>query len=399
MKIPLLDLKRQYQTIKDKIEPAVLSCMQSGIYIQGAQVAGFEDEIARYLGVRNAVSVGNGTDALIIALRAAGVGKGDEVITTPFTYIATADAVTALGAVPVFADIREDTYNLDPSRIEEKITARTKAILPVHIFGQPADMDEILAIAEKHKIKVVEDACQAIGAEYKGRKTGTFGSLACFSFFPTKNLGCFGDGGLITTDDDRLAVICRALREHGGGKKGAAARDYMAGRPHKEEEAPADAAYNPFKYYNYLTGYNSRLDAVQAAVLRVKLPHLDEWNRLRARNAAFYRERLEGCGVILPAVAPGVTHIWHQFALRCRDKNGMIAFLAGKGISAGVFYPVPLHLQKAFDFLRYKAGDLPAAETITSQTVCLPIYPELTEEELGYIADCVLEFMKTCGKP
>lgn len=393
MKIPLLDLKRQYKNIRNEIEPAVISCMENGIYIGGRQVADFENAIAEYLGVRHAIGVGNGTDALVVALRAANIGSGDEVITTPFTFFASAESIAAVGAVPVFADICEDTFNIDPKSIEQKITPKTRAILPVHIFGCPAQMDEINAIAKKHNLLVIEDACQAIGAEYKGKKTGGIADMGCFSFFPTKNLGCFGDGGLITTNDDSLAMLCRAFREHGGGKNGAAARNILENKA-KAVEAPADAdpQYNPFKYYNYLIGYNTRLDAIQAAVLNVKLKHLDGWNQKRCENAAYYKKNIKNSKVKVPVLEGSFKHIYHQFALLTEDKEGLIHHLSGKGIAAGVFYPVPLHLQKALDYLGYKKGDLPVAEKITSQTVCLPIYPELTREELEYITEAVNEY-------
>ncbi|MDR3644313.1 MAG: DegT/DnrJ/EryC1/StrS family aminotransferase [Clostridia bacterium] len=392
MKVPILDLKRQYESIRGEIEPKVLRFLESGAYIMGEGVASAERELAAFLGVKHAVAVGNGTDALTIALSAAGVKAGDEVITTPFTFFATAEAVASLGAKPVFADIRAETLNLDPGCIEEKITPRTKAILPVHIFGQPAQMDEINAIAQKHGLTVIEDACQAIGAEYKGRKVGGLGALGCFSFFPTKNLGAFGDAGMITTDDDALAVICRALREHGGGRAGAEAKSLLEGKTERFDDMQADPMYNPYKYFNYLVGYNSRMDAMQAVILRVKLAHLNEWNRLRAEHAQYYLERLAGTGVILPKVGKGMRPVWHQFAVRTEYKQELGDFLREKGIASGVFYPVPLHLQKAFEGLGCHEGDLPVAEMVTRQSLCLPIFPELTQPELDYAADSIIEF-------
>lgn len=394
MKIPLLDLKRQYQQLKEELAPAVLDCMASGAYIGGEQVAQFESEIASYLGVKHAIGMGNGTDALTVALKAAGIGPGDEVVTTPFTFFASAETIAAVGATPVFADIDLATLNLDPNSVEDKITPKTKALLPVHIFGQPAQMEQLNDIAARHHLLVIEDACQAIGATLHDKHAGAMGDLACFSFFPTKNLGCFGDGGLITTNDDRLNVICRALASHGGGKNGKAARALLDGEAPetRQPQQNDDPMYNPYKYFNYLIGCNSRLDALQAAVLRVKLRHLDDFNRRRAQNAAFYNNRLEGCGAVLPAAAPGATHVWHQYAILHPQKDALIRFLAENGVAAGVFYPVPLHLQKAFTSLGYRPGDLPRAEQACAQSVCLPIFPELAEEELQYVADTVRRF-------
>jgi dTDP-4-amino-4,6-dideoxygalactose transaminase len=286
LQIPLINLKKQYETIKEDVDKNVLRVFSSAQYIMGENVKQFEKEFGEYIGVKHSISVGNGTDALIIALKALGIGQGDEVITTPFTFFSTAESVSAVGAVPVFVDVRRDTFNIDPAEIEEKITSKTKAIIPVHIFGQPADMDEINEIAQKHNLKVIEDACQAVGAEYKHKKAGALGDIACFSFFPTKNLGCAGDGGMIVTDDDNLAVVCRALRTHGSGENGQKAYNFLNGINEEVEEDKSEdnTVYNPLKYYNYLIGYNSRLDEIQAAVLRVKLPLLDGWNDKRRKK-------------------------------------------------------------------------------------------------------------------
>lgn len=393
MQIPMLDLKRQYAALEPELEPEIQACLRSGAYILGKPVAALERALADRLGVRHAVAVGNGTDALTIALHALGVGPGDEVITTPFTFFATAEAVAALGATPIFADVRPDTYNLDSESVRRRITPRTKAILPVHIFGQPADMDALTALAKEHGLPVVEDACQAIGAAVGGKPVGGLGDAACFSFFPTKNLGAFGDGGLLTTNSDRLATLFRALRAHGGGHTGAAARALLDGQ--SVPPAPGGAEnplYNPYKYYNYLIGYNSRLDTLQAVILNVKLRHLDEWNTRRARNAAFYQANIRREDVILPKQAEGTTHVWHQFALRTPYKAEMGEALAQKGIATGVFYPVPLHLQKAFEGLGYRPGTLPVAETLARETLCLPVFPGMTEEELAYVAAAVDAF-------
>lgn len=393
MRIPMLDLKRQYALLEPELEPKIRDCLRSGAYVMGKPVAELEQTLAAYLGVRHAVAVGNGTDALTIALHALGIGPGDEVITTPFTFFATAEAVASLGATPVFADVRPDTYDLDPESVRTRITPKTKAILPVHIFGQPADMEAINAIAHENGLPVVEDACQAIGAAIGGKKVGSWGDIGCFSFFPTKNLGAFGDGGLITTDSDHYATLFRALRAHGGGHTGAAARAWMEGTPlPPSPETSENPLYNPYKYYNYVIGYNSRLDTLQAVILNVKFPHLDTWNAMRTQNAAFYQEHILRDDIRLPQQAPGTTHVWHQFALRTPYKNEMGEALAKKGIATGVFYPVPLHLQKAFDYLHYRPGMLPVAETLAKETLCLPIFPGMTEEELTYVADAVNAF-------
>ena len=396
MKVNILDLTRQYKLIQEKVEQAVCEQMRSGAYIGGKAVVDFEEKFAKYLGVKHAIAVNSGTDALVISLKALGIKEGDEVITTPFTFFATAETIAMVGAVPVFVDVDEETYNIDPTKIEEKITDKTKAIMPVHIFGQPADMDAIQAIADKHNLVVVEDACQAVGAAYKGKMIGSIGDAGCFSFFPTKNLGAFGDGGMITTNDDRVAVICRALREHGSAQNGAKARFYLDGiEDELAGSASVDGLYNPYKYYNYLIAYNSRLDAIQARVLDIKLDYLDDFNQRRTDIAAFYNRELAECGEIaVPKVADDVKVVWHQYAFRCDDKDEMGNFLASKEVGSAAFYPVPLHLQKAFTYLGYKEGDLPVAEKITKQTVCLPIFPELTQEELEYIVESVKAFYK-----
>ena len=392
--IPFFDLTRQYAQIQKEVEPAVCAQLASCGYIGGKAVSEFEADFAAFCGVRHAVACNSGTDALAISLRAAGVKSGDEVITTPFTFFATAEMIASVGAVPVFADVDESTYNLDPAKIEEKITEKTVAVLPVHIFGRCADMDPIKAVAKRHGLKVIEDSCQAVGAEYKGKKAGSLGDAGCFSFYPTKNLGGIGDGGIITTNDDGIATVCRALREHGMAQNGARARALLSGE--KDELAGTvapDGLYNPYKYYNYLIAYNSRLDAVQAVVLNLKLKHLADFNARRRAIAAYYADALAGCGaLILPPPDPGC--VWHQYVLRAPDKEGLIAALGKKGVGCGNFYPVPLHLQKAFDYLGYKEGDLPAAEALCRQTVCLPVWPELTDGETAYIADSIKEIYK-----
>lgn len=394
MNVKILDLTRQYELIQEEVEAAVCEQMRTGMYIGGRAVADFEKKFAEYIGVKHAISVNSGTDALIIALKALGIKEGDEVITTPFTFFATAETVAMVGATPVFVDVDEATYNIDPSKIEEKITERTKAILPVHIFGQPANLNKIRDIANKYNLLVIEDACQAVGAALEGKRVGSIGDVGCFSFFPTKNLGGFGDGGMITTNDDNIATVCRAFKEHGMAQNGAKARYILDGvEDDLAGTVSPDGLYNPYKYYNYLIAYNSRLDAIQARVLDIKLDYLDGFNSKRTEIANFYEKELSSCvGIITPKVKEGMTPVWHQYAFRCDKKDEMGNFLASKGVGSAAFYPVPLHLQKAFAYLGYKEGDLPVAEMITKQTVCLPIFPELKQDELEYVVACVKEF-------
>ncbi len=292
MNIPLIDLQAQYKSLEEELNKAALEVLSSAKYIMGENVIEFEKEFASYIGVKHAISVGNGTDALVLALKAMGIKSGDEVITTPFTFFATAEAISAVGAVPVFVDVEKETFNIDVTKIEEKITNKTKAIIPVHIFGQAADMDEINKIAKKHNLLVLEDACQAIGGKYKRKNIGTLGDAACFSFFPTKNLGCAGDGGMIVTDNDDIAIIARALRTHGSGENGQKAYNLINNITEDIETAEGadDTVYNPLKYYNYLIGYNTRLDAIQAALLRIKLKEIDNWNSKRREIVEVYNK-------------------------------------------------------------------------------------------------------------
>lgn len=394
MKVPFLDLKRQYEAISREVEPKVLEVMSSCAYIGGEYVQKFENEVAEYLGSRHAIGCSSGTAALILALKACGVGAGDEVITTPFTFFATAESIASIGAIPVFVDVRQSDYNLDPNKVEEAITEKTKAILPVHIFGAPADMDRIVEVARKHDLKVIEDAAQAIGSEYKGRKTGTLADIGCFSFYPTKNLGGSGDGGMVTTNDDDLSVIIKALREHGAGKNGARASELLGGA--NEEIDTCEEVmelYDPYKYYNYLIGYNSRLDALQAAILSIKLKHLEEYNSGRARIATRYLAGLTD-KVIRPTYSAQDKTCWHQFVIRSDYKQELCTYLSENGVGSGTFYPVPLHRQKAFHKGNCKNPDvfLPNAEAISAQTVCLPIFPEMTDEEAEYVIDIVNRF-------
>ena len=393
MNIPLIDLKAQYKSISEDLDRVTKEVLSSASYIMGNNVTGFEKEFAEYIGVKHAISVGNGTDALVIALKSLGIGAGDEVITTPFTFFATAETISAVGAIPVFVDVEKDTFNINPAKIEEKITSKTKAIVPVHIFGQSAKMDEINEIAKKHNLKVIEDACQAIGGKYKNRKIGTLGDVACFSFFPTKNLGCAGDGGMIVTDDDNVATIAKALRTHGSGENGQKAYNLLNNIT--EEVATVqnadDTVYNPLKYYNYLIGYNTRLDAIQAAILRVKLPHIDSWNAKRRGIAQIYDEKLEDTDLVTPFISEENEPVYHMYIIQSENREAMLSKLKEKGVATGVYYPVPLHLQKVYKNLGYKEGDMPVSEYLSHRTFAIPVYPELTEEEVNYIVESIRE--------
>lgn len=391
MNIPLIDLRAQYNSISKELDKATIDVLSSAAYIMGKNVTEFEKEFANYIGTKHAISVGNGTDALVIALKALGIGEGDEVITSTFTYFASAECISAVGATPVFVDVEKDTFNIDPDKIEEKITERTKAIIPVHIFGQSADMDKINIIAKKHNLKVIEDACQAVGAKYKGKMIGTLSDVACFSFFPTKNLSCAGDGGMIVTSDDSIATIATALRTHGSGETGQKAYNLLNNITEEvvTSKSGDDTVYNPLKYYNYLIGYNSRLDAIQAAILRVKLPHLDKWNLRRREIAKIYDEELIDSNVITPIVREENDTVYHQYVLQSDNREEMLAKLKEKGIATGVYYPVPLHLQKVYTDLGYKEGDMPVAEYLSHRTFAIPVYPELSEEQIQYIVDSI----------
>ncbi len=394
MKVPFLDLKKQYERIREEVQPKLLEVMEGCAYIGGKYVQNFEAEAADYLGVKHAIGCSSGTAALVLALKACGICPGDEVITTPFTFFATAEAIASIGAVPVFADIRQEDYNIDPDKIEEAISDKTKAILPVHIFGAPADMDRIMEIAKEHRLRVIEDGAQAFGSEYKGRKAGTIGDAGCFSFYPTKNLGGCGDGGMVTTNDNDLAVILKAYREHGAGRNGARAFELLNGiqsEPVTKEQVTE--LYDPYKYYNYLTGYNSRLDALQAAVLSIKLKYLDTYHAGRARIAEKYLRDLTD-RVIRPVYRTENKVCWHQFVIRSEYKEDLCLYLSENGIGNGTFYPVPLHRQKAFNESNCKnsKADFPNAEKISSQSVCLPIFPEMTGEQIQYVIETVNKF-------
>ena len=367
--VPLLDLKAQHAQIREEVLAAVTRVIDSQKFILGEEVQALEKEIAAYSNAQFAIGCASGSDALLLALMAAGIGHGDRVITTPFTFFATAGAISRLGAIPVFVDIDPDTFNLDPELVKTAIESHEgiRAIIPVHLFGGCADMDPICAIAESRGIVVIEDAAQAIGAEYKGRRAGSLGEMGCFSFFPSKNLGGYGDGGMVTTNDPGLAERLKALRVHGCKKK----------------------------YIHEWVGVNSRLDALQAAVLRVKFRYLDEWSRRRQENADLYRKLLAeaGAGVIAPQAAPYQTrHIYNQFVIRCRDRNGLQVNLKEAGVGTEVYYPMPLHLQKCFADLGYKAGDFPISEKLAEEVLALPANPDVSGEDIRYICRTLAAF-------
>ena len=369
--VPLLDLQAQYRPLREELLAAIARVCDSQRFIMGPEVEALEQELAKYLGVTDSVTVSSGTDALLASMMAQGVGPGDEVITSTYSFFATAGCVTRLGATPRLVDIDPVTYNSDPAALRGALTPRTKAILPVHLYGLCADMDPILSVAAETGIAVIEDACQAIGATYKGRQAGTIGRAGCFSFFPSKNLGAFGDAGLVTTNDATLAHEIRLLRNHGAEQR----------------------------YYHKRIGGNFRLDAIQAAVLRVKLPHLARWTSLRRENAARYRRLFERHGlaslVTLPAEPSGYVHIYNQFIVRVPDRDRVRAFLTEHGIGTEIYYPVPFHLQECFASLGYRRGDFPNAEAAADSTIALPIYGELTEEQQDTVVRTLADALRT----
>ena len=387
--IPLMNVSRQYTSIKEEIDTIVLKVLASGAYILGDTVKAFEEAYADYIGVNYAVGVGNGTDALVIALKSLNIGKADEVITTAMSFFATAEAIAAVGATPVFVDCTEDTFLIDPQKIEEKITVKTKAIIPVHLYGQCADMDTILGIAEKYKLYVIDDAAQAAGAEYKGKKAGSMGDIGCFSFFPTKNLGCAGDGGIIVTNQKSVYRKSRAYRVHGSGLDGQFTYQSLQGIDSTEE---FDFKENLPKYYNFVIGYNSRLDALQAAILKTKLNHLDNWNKQRRIIAEKYNHQIFNPKVTLPYIAKENQPIFYVYMLKVKERDGFRKYLKENGIETGVYFPVPLHKQKVFESLGYQNGDFPNAEMVADHTVAIPMFPELSIEEQEKIVKCVNQY-------
>lgn len=369
MNVPLLDLKEQNATLRPEIEAALARVLDTNGFILGGEVAELECELAGYCGVKYAIGCASGSDAILLALMAYDIGPGDEVITTPYSFFATVSAITRLGATPVFVDIDPVTYNLDTSQVEAAITSRTKAIEPVHLYGQCADMAALREIASRHNIPLVEDAAQAIGAEENGVQAGAIGEIGCFSFYPSKNLGGMGDGGFITTNDDALAKKLLALRVHGSEEK----------------------------YYHKYVGLNSRLDGFQGAVLRVKLPHLDAWTDKRRANADTYRRLFTDLGLTeqigIPFERPNAKHIYNQYVIRVPGRRDELrAHLTEEGIGTDIYYPVPLHLQECFAYLGYKPGDMPESEKAALETLALPIYPELTSEQQQYVAESIADF-------
>lgn len=392
--VPLLDLKAQYAPIREEIRAAIDRVADSQHFILGPEVEALEKEVAAYSQCEFGIGVSSGTDALLVALMAIDIKPGDEVITTPYTFFATAGAIARLNAKPVFADIDPLTYNIDPASIEAAITERTRAIVPVHLYGQMADMTPIMEVARRHNLTVIEDAAQAIGSEYEGRRAGSIGDMSCFSFFPSKNLGGFGDGGMVTTNNAELAKQVKLLRNHG---------------------------YAP-KYYNKVVGGNFRLDAIQAAVLRIKLKYLDDWTTKRQQNAATYRRLFEEAelsinpqfaaltdnatesdgaqklsemsGVVLPVEAPNMRHIYNQFIIRAGQRDALMAHLKERQIGTEVYYPVPMHVQECFADLGYEMGDFPTSERAAGETLALPIYPELTESMMQTVVETIADFYR-----
>jgi dTDP-4-amino-4,6-dideoxygalactose transaminase len=365
VKVPLLDLTRQYASIRDEMNKAIQDVLHHGQFIMGPELREFETRLAEYCAVKNGIGVASGTDALLLSLRALNVGSGDEVITSTFTFFATAGVISRLGAKPVFTDIDRQTFNIDPDCLARAITKKTRAIIPVHLYGQIAEMDEISAIAKKHNLHIVEDAAQAIGAAYRGKKAGSFGTTACFSFFPSKNLGAYGDAGFIVTNDDELADLIRRLRVHGA-------------KP---------------KYYHSMVGYNSRLDTIQAAVLMVKLKYLPDWHEARRERAARYDRLLEGIQQITtPVVSEHNYHIYHQYTVVAEDRDSLKDFLKSREIGIDTYYPIPLHLQDCYKELGYRRGDMPVSESLSKKVISLPIFPELTDSEQDFVVESIKEY-------
>ena len=383
MKIQLMNVQRQHETYAQEYEDAALKILRSGSYIGGDEVRGIEEEFAEYYGAKYGVSCGNGTDAIVLSLRALGIGEGDEVITVSWTFFATAEGIAAVGATPVFVDVDQDTYCINTNLIEQKITKNTKAILPVHFYGQSCDMDALWEICKRYNLYLITDCAQSTGTRYKGERKNTLGDVSCFSFFPTKNLGCDGDGGMILTNNEDIARACRTLKVHGSGKDGLwyLKREYEI----KGGTLPENMPIGESKYYNYLIGYNSRLDAVQAAILRKKLTHLEEFIDGRRKNAELYNKALKDTAYVTPVEAADSYHSYYIYALKHENAQEIIKKLQEKGISCGTYYPVPLHLQGAFFKLGYKEGDLPVTEELSKTTLAIPVFPELNDNEREYI--------------
>ena len=366
-KVPLIDLKRQYRSMKEELNSAIQDVLESQAFILGPQVKEVEDLFASYCNTNHAIGVSSGTDALLLALKSLGIGDGDEVITTPFTFFATVEAICNVGAKPVFADIDPETYNIRPDLIEKSISKRTKAIIPVHLYGQCADMDQILEIAKKNNLRVIEDSAQAVGAEYRGKKAGSMGDLGCFSFFPSKNLGGMGDGGMVTCNSEELEELIHMLRIHGG-------------RP---------------KNYHASLGINGRLDTIQASILIKKLGHLDDWCDKRRQKASYYTEKLKELDLVTPKVMSFNKHAFHLYVIRVKERDGLMEHLKANNIGCAVYYPVPQHLQECLADLGHKEGDMPETEMAAKETLALPVFPEITEEEQDYVIESVKDFFSS----
>ena len=362
MQVPLLDLKPQYQQIKEELLPKIMEVTENQAFILGPNVEKAEKELANYIGTKFAVGCSSGTDALLLALMASDIKEGDEVITTPYTFFATAGSIARTGAKPVFVDIEPDTFLINVSKIEARISLKTKAIMPVHLFGQCVDMNPLMELAKKYNLKVIEDAAQAIGAKYQDKKAGTIGDIGCFSFFPSKNLGCFGDGGLVTTNDEKIYERLKALRVHGGQKQ----------------------------YQHLEIGLNARLDALQAVVISTKLPYLDSWTEKRRKNAEFYNEQFKNNpNIITPTAKSDCYHIYNQYVIRTPKRDDLKAYLTEKGIGNAIYYPLSLHQQKCFEYLGYHQGSFPESEKATKESLAIPIYPDLTVEQKNYIIETI----------
>jgi dTDP-4-amino-4,6-dideoxygalactose transaminase len=361
--VPFVDLKAQYRSIKSEVDAAISSVLESGQFVLGEEVTAFEEEFAAYSGARFGIAVNSGTSALHLALLAANIGPGDEVITVPFTFVATVAAIRYTGALPVFVDIDPESYTMDARRLEGAITKQTKAVLPIHLYGQAADMDPILAIARRHGLVVIEDAAQAHGAEYKGRRVGAIGDLGCFSFYPGKNLGAYGEGGMVTTNNSGYAKTIRMLRDWGQARK----------------------------YEHSLRGYNYRMDGLQGAVLRVKLRYLEAWTEARRKNAARYNELLSNNGIQTPRQMPYARHVYHIYPIRTPHRKALQQGLRAKGIETGIHYPIPVHLQEAYSELGFRPGSFPCSEGAAEQVLSLPMFGELTEAQLENVASAVRE--------
>jgi len=365
MEVPFVDLKAQYRSIKSEIDAAIARVIENTSFVLGREVENFEEQFAAYVGAKYCVGVNSGTAAIQLALLACNIGTGDEVIVPANTFFATAEAVSNAGATPVFIDVDPVSYNIDPARVEAAITPKTRAIIPVHLYGQAADLDPVLEIASRHRLRMIEDAAQAHGTTYHGRRVGAIGHAGCFSFYPGKNLGAYGEGGAVVTDDEGVAAQIRLLRDHGASRK----------------------------YHHDIVGFNLRLEGIQGAVLAAKLPFLDRWNDLRRRHAATYRTLLADSGLVLPVEMEYSRHVYHLFVVQAEDRDGLHRKLEERGIQTGMHYPVPLHLQKAYSFLGYQTGDFPVSEQLSAGLLSLPMFPELTIDQIDYVARCIREVL------